>query len=243
MNRRKGFTLIELLVVIAILAILAAILFPVFARAREKARQSNCLSNVKQLMLAVQQYVTDYDQAYPLATIYARTPWTTPDGTQSTDRMPWFVATQPYIQNIQILNCPSVSAGYDGGTNRDRVGYGLNGYIGRGPIQQSGVNFPAECMCIAERAGAFYSHDADLPAHRYEAVSGRTRLAGDRHNEGLNIGFCDGHAKWLQSSGIPDDIWAGEVVSKADYAGTYASRYTKPDPAIASVFWVPQYEG
>jgi prepilin-type N-terminal cleavage/methylation domain-containing protein len=67
MRKRCGFTLIELLVVIAIIAILAAILFPVFARAREKARQSNCLSNVKQLMLAVQQYVTDNDQAYPLA--------------------------------------------------------------------------------------------------------------------------------------------------------------------------------
>jgi len=62
---RRGFTLIELLVVIAIIAILAAILFPVFARAREKARQSSCLSNVKQLDLAVQMYIQDYDEMLP----------------------------------------------------------------------------------------------------------------------------------------------------------------------------------
>ena len=243
MRRRCGFTLIELLVVIAIIAFLAAILFPVFARAREKARQSNCLSNVKQLMLAIQQYVTDNDQAYPLATIYVRSPWTTPDGTETTVPMPWFISIQPYVQNLQILNCPSVSAAYSGDTARDRVGYGLNGYIGRGSVQLAKVYFPAETMCIAERSGAFYSNDADIPANRFDAVGGNTRLAVTRHNEGLNVGFCDGHAKWLQGSSIPDDIWAGEVVSKAEYSGTYASRYTKPDPAIANAFWVPQYEG
>ena len=64
-RRRLGFTLIELLVVIAIIAILAAILFPVFARAREKARQTQCLSNYKQLALAVQMYIQDYDGVYP----------------------------------------------------------------------------------------------------------------------------------------------------------------------------------
>jgi prepilin-type N-terminal cleavage/methylation domain-containing protein len=63
----KGFTLIELLVVIAIIAILAAILFPVFARAREKARQSSCLSNVKQITLGTQMYVQDYDEKFPFA--------------------------------------------------------------------------------------------------------------------------------------------------------------------------------
>lgn len=70
--RRKGFTLIELLVVIAIIAILAAILFPVFAKAREKARQASCLSNIKQLSLGVVMYTEDYDQTYPPAS-YATT--------------------------------------------------------------------------------------------------------------------------------------------------------------------------
>ena len=66
-DRRRGFTLIELLVVIAIIAILAAILFPVFARAREKARQTSCLSNVKQTALAMMMYAQDYDEVYPIA--------------------------------------------------------------------------------------------------------------------------------------------------------------------------------
>jgi prepilin-type N-terminal cleavage/methylation domain-containing protein/prepilin-type processing-associated H-X9-DG protein len=240
MRKRCGFTLIELLVVIAIIAILAAILFPVFARAREKARQSNCLSNVKQLMLAVQQYVTDNDQAYPLATIYARSPWTTPDGTETTVRMPWFISVQPYIKNLQIFNCPSVSAAYSGDTDRDKVAYGLNGYLGRGPVQLANINFPAECMCIAERT-AFYSNDADITANRYDGVNGRTRLALTRHNEGLNIGFCDGHAKWLKGSNIPDDTWQNERVSKAPYSTSM--NWWKPDPAFCDAFWVPQYEG
>jgi prepilin-type N-terminal cleavage/methylation domain-containing protein len=67
MTRQQGFTLIELLVVIAIIAILAAILFPVFARAREKARQTSCLNNVKQLTLAIMMYAQDYDETYPYA--------------------------------------------------------------------------------------------------------------------------------------------------------------------------------
>ncbi len=240
---KRGFTLIELLVVIAIIAILAAILFPVFARAREKARQSNCLSNAKQIMLAVQQYITDYDQTYPYATVRPRNAWTTPDGTSTTDRLPWFIAVHPYMKNIQILNCPSVSAQYGGGTDRDTVAYGYNGYLGRG-LQQRHIHFPAQVMTIAERSSAFYSNDADIPTYRYETVDGRTRLALDRHNEGLNIGYTDGHAKWLKGSNVPADNWAGEWVTKVPYAAAnYQSRFTKPDPAIADPFWVPTYEG
>ena len=88
---RRGFTLIELLVVIAIIAILAAILFPVFAKAREKARQSSCLSNVKQLGLAMMQYAQDYDERLPM---YA-------DGGY---RYNWDVAIEPYLKNSQVLN-------------------------------------------------------------------------------------------------------------------------------------------
>src|SRR5512142_2638021 len=103
---RKAFTLIELLVVIAIIAILAAILFPVFAQAREAARKTSCLSNTKQLGLAVMQYVQDYDESYPMNS------WDTPPlGLKDTDSgnpnfpcaMAWPFRILPYTKNKQIL--------------------------------------------------------------------------------------------------------------------------------------------
>jgi len=102
---RRGFTLIELLVVIAIIAILAAILFPVFAKAREKARQSSCLSNVKQIGLGVLQYAQDYDEKLP-------NKWWwfvhTPTGyTTSTNYLTWPEVVMPYIKNDQVWQCPS----------------------------------------------------------------------------------------------------------------------------------------
>ena len=104
---RKGFTLIELLVVIAIIAILAAILFPVFARAREKARQSSCLSNTKQIGLAILQYVQDYDEKFFAYRM------------DSGGVYYWDVVTAPYMKNTQILRCPS------GGSVTTRL-YGWN---------------------------------------------------------------------------------------------------------------------
>ena len=93
--QRSAFTLIELLVVIAIIAILAAILFPVFAQAREKARSATCLSNMKQLGNAVIMYVQDYDGAYPLA-------WHDDPALYGFD-----VMLYPYVKNLQVYECPS----------------------------------------------------------------------------------------------------------------------------------------
>ncbi len=119
--RRRAFTLIELLVVIAIIAILAAILFPVFARAREKARETVCISNLKQLGLAVLSYATDYDGYYPI--------WGITGSTMPNDV---FNRLQPYIKNWQIGRCPN---------HRGKAGafsdYGFNGglmrAVGRAP--------------------------------------------------------------------------------------------------------------
>ena len=122
MRRNRGFTLIELLVVIAIIAILAAILFPVFAKAREKARQTACLSNVKQLAMATLMYASDWDERYcqrtyigsnPAITMSLPAPCDTPTGSpvhgaNSSFRPP--SAVQPYVRNAGIFVCPSWSA-------------------------------------------------------------------------------------------------------------------------------------
>jgi prepilin-type N-terminal cleavage/methylation domain-containing protein/prepilin-type processing-associated H-X9-DG protein len=108
--RENGFTLIELLVVIAIIAILAAILFPVFAQAREKARQTSCLSNQKQIGLGVMMYVQDYDETYPQAYYYKNNTATT-NGGAAGGYVTWTVMTQPYIKNEKLFVCPSDKLG------------------------------------------------------------------------------------------------------------------------------------
>jgi prepilin-type N-terminal cleavage/methylation domain-containing protein len=95
-KQQCGFTLIELLVVIAIIAILAAILFPVFAQAREKARQSACLSNCKQIGLAVMMYAEDWDQSYPLFAYHPK------------HEPMWYQMIQPYLKSENVFTCPSV---------------------------------------------------------------------------------------------------------------------------------------
>jgi prepilin-type N-terminal cleavage/methylation domain-containing protein/prepilin-type processing-associated H-X9-DG protein len=103
--RTSAFTLIELLVVIAIIAILAAILFPVFAQAREQARKTSCLSNVKQLNLSVQMYMQDYDEAVPL--IYTSAAGSNPaTDLPGTTHGAWLDWMQPYIKNYNIVLCP-----------------------------------------------------------------------------------------------------------------------------------------
>jgi prepilin-type N-terminal cleavage/methylation domain-containing protein/prepilin-type processing-associated H-X9-DG protein len=119
--QRRGFTLIELLVVIAIIAILAAILFPVFARAREQARKASCQSNLKQIGLAISMYVQDYDETYPMAYMgysAVNQDWY---GDTSTHGAYWYTIFQPYVKNKQLLICPTA-----GDLKTHSGGYGWN---------------------------------------------------------------------------------------------------------------------
>lgn len=132
MRKRSGFTLIELLVVIAIIAILAAILFPVFAQARDKARQMACLSNTKQIALAVYQYAQDYDETLP---VY---------GFNAQARGRWQFQILPYIKNTEVYTCPNIPAnkwvrpnGSALGTS-DRGGYGWSLAIGANAAASGG---------------------------------------------------------------------------------------------------------
>ncbi len=187
---RRGFTLIELLVVIAIIAILAAILFPVFARAREKARQTSCLNNVKQLTLGVMQYTQDYDEVLP-ASFYPGNPV----GSRF-----WYEKIDPYVMNTQVRVCPSERSramGY--GWNYDFIGYGSSTSIRVYALAD--IEKPAETIMMADA----WNYVIYSPA-RYNFVPspGVTvydyNAWGARHNDGANIGFLDGHAKWLHGN-------------------------------------------
>ncbi|MCD6362217.1 MAG: DUF1559 domain-containing protein [Armatimonadetes bacterium] len=177
---KRGFTLIELLVVIAIIAILAAILFPVFAKAREKARQTSCLSNLKQIALASLQYAQDYDEKLE---------------TYSSPHVgSWREMIEPYCKNTQLFYCPSRKSIYAYCYN-----YYYLGFRALGDIKS-----PAETVLFCE--GSIddssppviksYNHINPPSQNTYTWIS----RPDARHNDGCNLNFVDGHAKWMKVS-------------------------------------------
>jgi prepilin-type N-terminal cleavage/methylation domain-containing protein/prepilin-type processing-associated H-X9-DG protein len=205
--RTRGFTLIELLVVIAIIAILAAILFPVFARAREKARQSSCLSNTRQLGNGMMMYVQDYDEKFM-------------DGhysiTQPNGYLFWFERILPYVKNTQIFNCPSapqVIGFHAWGTPPNFasvvVKYGVSGAaVSRtagAPYALATFSHPAETVMLGDSYHQYPNGAAQFAAANECGGTpgcgcGTTHPADAnyaRHNGGTNLAFCDGHAKWV----------------------------------------------
>lgn len=124
----NGFTLIELLVVVAIISILAAILFPVFARARENARRTSCLSNMKQIGLGLMQYTQDFDERLPPAYIsYPSGSYTYPNGSTGSTAV-WYDMLYPYVKSLQLFNCPSADTAlaYSGGHRVRKFPYSYN---------------------------------------------------------------------------------------------------------------------
>jgi len=181
---RKGFTLIELLVVIAIIAILAAILFPVFAKAREKARQTSCLSNLKQLGLSCHMYFSDYDEN--LLHYRHELPGNT--------SISWRDMVEPYVKNTQIFICPSRQTEQGYGWNYNYLGWpGMGGCSSNAAATLSEITNTAETIMLGE---ANYSvvFRPSLGAAFYDVYNRYP------HNDGANVCFTDGHAKWLSKS-------------------------------------------
>jgi len=206
---RTGFTLIELLVVIAIIAILAAILFPVFARAREKARQASCASNLKQIIVADLMYAQDYDGMHTRAG-YDH------DGDGVFDHW-WCHRTvggvtvegtiEPYMRNRQVFDCPSA--------RHIQSGYCMNGlnWTFEPPTSFCGaldaeIELPAETVAYLDSSNGACAMGGPCADPRLVID-----LITTRHNGGANIAFADGHAKWMTPDAVcdnPPNMWSIE---------------------------------
>jgi prepilin-type N-terminal cleavage/methylation domain-containing protein/prepilin-type processing-associated H-X9-DG protein len=247
MAKRKGFTLIELLVVIAIIAILAAILFPVFARARENARRASCQSNLKQMGLGVMQYTQDYDEKYPFnatgqVNCFALGPGVScgsvpnPNGAVSGNSdFNWIWQIQPYMKSWQLFRCPSAAdaTGVQSGVGpRNPYGNNDNSYLANGVIVQLADGGPRSLSGIASTATLIFAHEDSSSSHRsfprpqwtgagYNEWLNGTNTTGynSTHFEGGNLLFCDGHVKWLKK----DRISARQFGLNSDLFGAQSS--------------------
>ena len=226
MRQNKAFTLIELLVVIAIIAILAAILFPVFAQAREKARQTACLSNLRQVGLSVQMYAQDYDEQIARTELGG--------DIDDAHEYYWGDMLQPYTKNWQMLTCPSAAkpirfrTGQTTTSQQWSYPYGINDiiaaactaaddpacrHIGVAGHALAAIETPASAILIADNLPADSdTGDGDntvLGHSRHEinwqwgrrdptrlSVAGKSQDGYSRHSDGFVFLLTDGHAKW-----------------------------------------------
>ena len=213
--KRRGFTLIELLVVIAIIAILAAILFPVFARAREKARQTSCLSNLKQIGLGWVMYAQDYDECVAWREVVA-----SPEDYQFT----FPAMLNPYIKNNNLWMCPSASPKAVNAWPGAISNYGFNdwfmqyypasmgGWGGltsysralKGTCNLATIGYPSETVVACDCDPNYGPSRAAWWAywHMNPRPTAGNPMMPPRHNDGVNAFFADGHSKWYKPEAL-----------------------------------------
>ncbi|MBM3477288.1 MAG: DUF1559 domain-containing protein [Armatimonadetes bacterium] len=238
--RKSGFTLIELLVVIAIIAILAAILFPVFARAREKARQTSCLSNLKQIGLGAIMYKNDYDEVNiyfcyrPVATgVQLVDDWI---GGQPTvgplGNYSWSIAVMPYVKNSQLFVCPSDRPAMTRNTGCTSyqtmrwTSYGMQfGYVTAGggrwtPAPDSNVN-NTNCIMFNDGCGRHYN----CPGHTMHGTCAATAGWADPVNYSYEIPPNAGAERMRHNDGINNVYYDGHAKwAKSNYIANYSPR-------------------
>lgn len=218
MRRRTAFSLIELLIVVGIIAIIAAVLFPVFAQVRGKARSAACLSNMKQIGIGLMMYAQDYEETYPSVIFdYYCSPMGDSfggptSGNSGTGFCPWQQLIQPYLKSWDVLLCPSSSlrerfTASDGrsyfnvsnGNYTINQGFGYRAPRGTSVITLSSLDHPADIVFATDATdqSTFFVYTTRPMWWNYvnNYAAGWYQL-GDRHNGGNNIVYADGHARW-----------------------------------------------
>jgi prepilin-type N-terminal cleavage/methylation domain-containing protein len=220
---QRGFTLIELLVVIAIIAILAAILFPVFAQAREKARATSCMNNMKQLGLGFKMYMDNYDDTYPLSgCVGVKNSWVWVPASNSIDVTQGSI--YPFIKTPNAYYCPSDAdeTGQTSAHSKTFLSYSMNqnfmnanGVADAGPVTESDVQEPSETILLLEESnksvgGGGLNDGCYYPANNNDYVA-------RRHNQGGMFVLGDTHAKFYRAEDTLDKIGGKNVMGRFYY--------------------------